>query len=229
MKLSQIFKTEQNGRILLTLINLKWVTFLEIMQSQKHFLLDTNYSDKKKYSENDYKFFFDYWLKLQDEAYDIDNSFEGKALLKKSMTRLLLVERIRLMGKDANLLSNFAEKRPMYFIADRLDDYNKNIQAIYAMIKGHDKRIAIKYFETVEVNLKTMERVIASLVNEYNTSDEVIDKKVKKQQISGVREVIQVNRVLGTKLVFNEMTVMEWLEAKKLAKEEIASQNKSKD
>lgn len=229
MKLSQIFKTEQNGRILLTLINLKWVTFLEIMQSQKHFLLDANYSDKKRYSKEDYKFYADYWLKLQDEAFITDDSFEGKDFIKKSMARLILVEKIRLMERDANMLSNFAEKYMMYKIAGRLAEYDANIQKIYAMIKGHEPKIQIKYFEPVEVNLKTMERVIASLVNEYNTEDKSIDSKVKKHQISGVREVLKVNRLLGTSLVYSEMFVMDWIEAKKEAREEIANRNKGKE
>jgi hypothetical protein len=220
MKLSQIFTKAQSGHTLLTLLNLKWVTFLEVMQTQKNFLLDANYSENKKYSESDYKLFSDYWMQLQDHAYEIEGSYESKDLIKKGMNRLLLIEQIKLMEKDTNLLVSFASKRPLYMIADKLADYDKNIQSIYAMIKRHDKRIKIKYFEGVDVNVKIMERIIASLINEYNTSDTVIDKKVKKQQISGVREVIQVNRVLGTKLVYTEMSVMEWLEAKKLAKEE---------
>lgn len=198
---------------------LKWIDFLEIIKTEKHEILDVNYSVSNTYSEKQKESFKDAWAKLQDEAYLIEDNQEAKALLKKSFDRLMLVEKIRLLENDANLLIWLIDKQELYSYDGRLDDYDKAIQEIYAMIRNHDSRIKLNYFGEVSENIKSLERAILSLVNEYNTKHNDIEKKVDKHTKSIFYNVLQVNRVTGLQLNAMTMVVAEWFEAKKIAVE----------
>jgi hypothetical protein len=201
----------------LNINNLKWVTFLEIIAKENYTLLDANYSEKKSYTEKEIESLKNAWTDIQDEVFTLENNEESKMLLKKSFERLMLVERIRLIEGDANLLIWLVDKKEIYTISGREDDYYKELQGIYAMIVKHDSRIKIDYFGDIQDNLKIIERVILSLVNEYNTKFKDIEQKVTKITNSLFYNVLQINRITGLQLNAMTMVVAEWIEAKKIA------------
>lgn len=220
MKLSQIFKTEPNTLTFRNLDNLKWVDFLDILKTQQYSRLDTQYHINKKYTEKQLADCSDAWNKLQDEVFLLEDTADSRALIKKSMDRLQLTERIKLIESDANVLVWFGNQEQLFALNGRSDEWAKGIQSIYAMIKNHDKRINIKYFEPIEVNLKTLERVVASLLNEYETKHRDVDSKVTKKERTLQFEVHQVNIICpGLNLCMETMTCTAWIEAKKIAKE----------
>lgn len=217
MRLSQIFQKEQSTLTSLTLNNLKHITFLEIIKKQQYVLLDKDYSEKKKYSEKDLLFLKQSWEQLQDDVFTLENSREYKAFLQKSIDKMLLIEKIRLIENYAKLLIWLSDKHFLYAELEKENEFREKLQSIYAQIVAHDKRIKIKYFDPINVNLKTLERVILSLINEYNTKHKDIEEKVTKAEKSIFYDVHQVNMITGLKLSANEMYCAEWIEAKKIA------------
>ena len=160
MRLSQIFQKEQSTLTSLTLNNLKHITFLEIIKKQQYVLLDKDYSEKKKYSEKDLLFLKQSWEQLQDDVFTLENSREYKAFLQKSIDKMLLIEKIRLIENYAKLLIWLSDKHFLYAELEKENEFREKLQSIYAQIVAHDKRIKIKYFDPINVNLKTLERVI---------------------------------------------------------------------
>jgi len=193
MKLSQIFKTEPSSLTFLNLDNLRWVDFLDILKTQQYSRLDTAYHINKKYTEKQLSSCSEAWNALQDEVFLLEDTADARALIKKSMDRLQLTERIKLIESDANVLVWFGNQEQLFAMNGRTDEWLKGIQSIYAMVKQHDKRISIKYFEPIEVNLKTLERVVASLINEYNTKHKDVEDKISKKERTLQFEVLQVN------------------------------------
>jgi hypothetical protein len=189
------------------------------MKSEKYELLDLGYSEKNKYSEKELSFFKEAWIKVQDDAYVIEDNFEASALLKKSFERLVLEQRVKLIQEDANLLLWFIDKRDIYQYEDKLYDFERGVQSIYAMIRNHDPRIKLDCFGDIEDNFKVLERAVLSMVNEYNTKFKDIEQKVKKATTSLFYNVLQVNRITGLQLNAMTMVIAEWLEAKKIALE----------
>lgn len=230
--LSRIFKKEQNTPIFLNLHSIEtllYVDFLEIIKSDKKELLDKEYSKEKKYFESDLKIFEEHWVKIQDEIYLLENNQESKALINKSCQRLVLVEKMKLIERDTNLLIWLVNKREVYYLANELEEYEKQVQSLYQMIMKHDSRIKLKVLGTVEENLKTLERVILSFVNEYNTKHKDIESKVEKANTSVFYNVLQVNRITGLQLNAMTMVCAEWFEAKKIAIEMNKQQPKFKE
>lgn len=220
MKLSQIFKTEPSSLTFLNLDNLRWVDFLDILKTQQYSRLDNSYKPNKKYSEKQLSECSDAWNALQDEVFLLEDTADARALIRKSMDRLILTERIKLIESDANILVWYGNQEQFFKINDRGDEWLAGVQKIYATIKNHDKRIKIQYFEPIEVNLKTLERVVASLLSEYNTKHKDVDDKVTKKERTLQFEVLQVNIICpGINLDMETMSCTKWIEAKKIAKE----------
>ena len=147
--------------------------------------------------------------------------------LKKSFERLILSEKIRLLKSDFDLLVWLVDKKEIYAIAGREDDYFAEIQEIYAMILKHEPKLRLDYFGEVNDNLKKIEGVVLSYINEYNTKHKDIAQKVEKSNKSIFYNVLQVNRITGLNLNAMTMVVAEWLEAKKIALEVASKQQNS--
>ena len=220
MKLSQIFKKGQITLTFRNLDNLKWVDFLDILKTQQYIKLVEDYSPAVRYTEDQLSQSEEVWRELQDEVFLMEDTPESRALIRKSMDRLILTEKIKLIESDANILVWYGNQQQLFVMNDRKEEWVKGVQGIYAMIKSHDKRINIQYFEPIEHNLKTLERVVASLLNEYQTKHKDVDSKVTKKERTLQYEVHQVNLICpGLNLLMNEMTCTAWIEAKKIAKE----------
>jgi len=221
-RLSQTLKMGQSTPIFPSIYNfntLKWVTFLEIIKTDKKELLDINYNENKKYSKGDLKFFSDSWTIIQDDVFVVEENDEAVLLLKKCFERFVLESKVKLIQDDANLLIWLTERRDIYKYSDKLNDYEKELQGIYAMIKKHDSRIKINCFASLEENYKVMEGAVLSMVNEYNTKFKDVERKVNKAKNSLFHNVAQVNRITGLQLNAMTMVCPEWLESKKIALE----------
>ena len=227
---SQTLEMEQNTVVFPNthdLTTLKWVDFLEIIKTEKHEILDVNYSQSNTYSEKEKEFFRNAWADLQDDAFLLEENDEAKMFLKKSFERLILSEKIRLLKSDFDLLVWLVDKKEIYAIAGREDDYFAEIQEIYAMILKHEPKLRLDYFGEVNDNLKKIEGVVLSYINEYNTKHKDIAQKVEKSNKSIFYNVLQVNRITGLNLNAMTMVVAEWLEAKKIALEVASKQQNS--
>lgn len=220
--LSQIFKKERNTVQLQNIHNLntlKWVDFLEIVKYNKIVLLDKNYSDNKKYTKKDDELLKEQWIKLQDEAYEIENNEEAKMLLKKSFERLILVETIKLLEGDVKLLIWLSKSIELYEACDNLPKYFEELQGIYDMVQKHNKKIKLNPMDSIEKNISIIEKALLSLINEYNTKFKDIEHKVNKITNSIFYNVLVINRITGLQLNAMTMVCAEWFEAKKIAKE----------
>ena len=219
MKLNQIFKTGQNSLTFQSIDDLLWVDYLHIMKTQLYVKLDMNYSDKRSYSEKQIEQATSAWRDLEDAIFKLDDSPDSRALIGKSMAKFLLIEKVKLIESDINLLVWYANHEEFFAMGERHAQWETGIQKIYAMIKGHEKKAAIKYFEPVSVNIKILEGVLASLINEYNTKFNDLESKVVKKERSLQYDVHRVNIITGLNLKAKEMVCSEWIEAKKIAKE----------
>ena len=227
--LSRIFKREQNIVISVNtndINNLKWVDFLEIIKTNKYEILDKNYSETNKYSEKELELFNKAWIELQDQAYMLEENAEAKALLKKSFERLILEEKIKFLREYCNLLIWLSDKRELYVISKQEEDFDKEVQDIYAKIIKFNSKIKIEYFKSISENIDNISKNVLALINEYNTKFKDIEKKVEKINNSIFYNVLQVNRITGLQLNANKMKCAEWIEAKKIAIE-IVNQQKS--
>lgn len=218
MKLSQIFKTEPSSLTFLSIDSMLWVDFLDILKTLQYTRIAAN--PRKKYTEAQLAECERAWTALQDEVFLLEDTADARAFIKKSMDRTILSARIRLIEADANTLVWFGNHEEFFATNGRSEDWVRGIQKIYAMIKDHDSRIKLQYFEPIQANLKTLERVVASLINEYNTKHKDVEDKTSKKERSLDYEVHQINVICpGIGLVAKTMTCSQWIEAKKLAKE----------
>lgn len=218
MKLSQIFKTEPSSLTFLSINSMLWVDFLDILKTLQYTRMVAN--PKKSYSEAQLAECEKAWTSLQDEVFLLEDTPESRALIRKSMDRTILSARIRLIEADANTLVWFGNLKEFFTSNGHSEEWINGVQKIYAMVKEHDSRIKLQYFEPIQVNLKTLERVVASLINEYNTKHKDVHDKTAKKERSLDYEVHQINVICpGIGLVAKTMTCSQWIEAKKLAKE----------
>lgn len=209
----------QSTPIFQNINRLKWIYFLEIIKTHNLHLLDANYRLDKKYSNKFNKLFEQEWVKLQDEIYLLENSIEAKSLINKNFEKLILVEKIKLLEKDMKLLVWYANQYDIFKENKKELEWEKEIQGIYKMITGHIAQIKLNVFNSIEDNLKILERSLLSLINEYNTKHKDIESKVEKKKKSIYHDVHQINMITGLKLNPNEMVCSEWIEAKNIAKE----------
>lgn len=218
--LSQTLKTEQNTVQLPNTHNLDtllWKSFLEIVKTENYAILDLNYKTERIYLEAENLFFKEAWIKLQDQVFVEEDNEESKQLLRKSFDRFFLSETIKLLQSDANLLVFLSDKEEMYKEVGMAEEYIKQLQEVYAMIRLHDSRIPIDYFGTIADNVEKISKVLKSLVNQYNTRYKDIESKVDKINNSLHYDVLQICRITSLQLDPETMVCSKWFAAKKIA------------
>jgi hypothetical protein len=225
-KLNRTSKTGQNTPVLMNLSNLKWVTFVEIMKTDNFYLLDKKYSKEKVYTDDDLVFFTKEFQKLQDEVYKLEDSQEAKQFLEKNIDKLILIQEIKLLKDDLDLLHWYNNQKDFYFEYGYGIEWNTQIQGLYAMIVKHNKYVKIQYFEEVEDNMVIIDRIIRSLIDRYNAKHEQVVKTTEAKEVSIVYEVLQVCRITTLQLNARTMTCEVWIEAKKIALSMIKEQQK---
>lgn len=206
---------------------LKWLDFLEISNSSKYELLDVNFKSTNKYTEKQIEYLKERWISIQDEAFILEDDYESKMFLKKNIDRFILTEKINLIKTQIDLLIWLVNKEEVYRIAEMQNDYDIKVQEAYAMIRKHNPTMQINYFGDIGINIKGLERILGSLINEYNVKYKETEKKIKQETKSIFYNVIQVNRITGLNLNAMTIVVSEWLEAKKIAVEIAGKQQNS--
>lgn len=209
----------QTSHILQNLNELLWTKLLDILETNNILLLDKNYTPEKKYYLKDYDVFKEFYENLKDEAYLLDKSNEAKSLIDKSMDKMYLVNRMENLEVYKDKLRFWQGKEALYMIADRMTEFNTNVQELYAMIVKEEKKIKIQYFESIQMNIDIIGRFHDALTNEYNTRHKDLVGKIEKKRKNRYSEILKVGEVIGLKLDPTTMVCAEWFAAKENARE----------
>ncbi|NRA92160.1 MAG: hypothetical protein HRU26_05650 [Psychroserpens sp.] len=178
-------------------------------------LLDFDYFDGKKYTEEQKNELELTWLRLYDEYYVMLDDSKSKFKMNKTFDELKLRDKINQIKNNYDFLvmiCGYVGQMPN----DMLDQY---IQETYKRLIKIDKRIKPKFFDPVTDNLKMLDRFINSLINTYNQVHKDNVKSVESE-INNVYDVVaNAESWLERNLNINDMVVSHWIAIEKQVKQ----------
>ncbi len=198
-----------------SLDKLKILTFWDIIKHKNVLLLDFDYFDGKKYTEEQKNELELTWLRLYDEYYVMLDDSKSKFKMNKTFDELKLRDKINQIKNNYDFLvmiCGYVGQMPN----DMLDQY---IQETYKRLIKIDKRIKPKFFDPVTDNLKMLDRFINSLINTYNQVHKDNVKSVESE-INNVYDVVaNAESWLERNLNINDMVVSHWIAIEKQVKQ----------
>ena len=206
-----------------SLDKLKILTFWEIIKTKNILLLDFDYVDGKKYSQEQLKDLEETWLRLYDEYYILNNDASAKFKMNKTFDELKLRDKINQIKYNYDFLVSLSQYRGQ--ISD--NDISQYEQQTYERLKKIEPKIKPLYFDGIEANLNNLERVIKALINRYNQQHKDNAKQVQKE-IDNVYEVVaNAESWLERNLNINDMVVSHWIAIEKQIKDKQKAQKKN--
>ncbi|MCP4052483.1 MAG: hypothetical protein GY739_05325, partial [Mesoflavibacter sp.] len=168
-----------------SLDTLKILTFWKILKDRNIMMLDFDYYDGKKYSKEQEVDIAHLWERLYDEYYLLRNHKKSIQKLDSGFKELMLQDKINNVALNHDFLVNLLS----YSQYLGKDETLRLEQKCYSIITTIDKRIKVKYFEGIQVNIDNLKRVLKSLQNTYNLNYAKQDAIVK-DEIKNVYEVV---------------------------------------
>lgn len=222
-KSSRILKREHNICISQNLGQVNILVFWEIVEKGNIFLLDLEYNESKKYSEDQQKLFEEKWLELSDEYFKLKNDDKSKVYLRKRSEELYLYNKIRLYAECLNLLIWASETIKLM---DLVSGANIVLQT-YELALSIEPRTKIQNSKPLHFNIKVMNDVLMSLNTKYNLKFNEKKKIIDQEVINFYDLVAQVEDVLGRSIGdISKMSVKQWLSYAASAKHKIHASKK---
>lgn len=198
-----------------SLDKLKILTFWQIIKEKNILLLDFDYTDGKKYSQEQLQDIEQTWLRLYDEYYVLLDDSHSKHKMDKTFSELKLRDKINQIKNNYDFLVTL--KGYVGLLPDK--DIAKYEQETYNTITNIDKRIKPKFFDGIDANLIILDRVLKSLINKYNIEHKTNIKEVQKE-IDNVYDVVaNAESWLERNLNINDMVVSHWIAIQKQIKQ----------
>lgn len=190
-----------------SLDTLKILLYWKIIKEKNILLLDFDYYDGKKYTDDQKNELEATWWRLYDEFYLLSNDAKSKIKISKSFDELKLRDKITQIKHNYDYLITL--KSYVGLVTDKqLSEYE---QATYNRLKIIDKRIKPLYFEGIEANLKNLDRVLKSLINQYNASHKENNKEVSKA-IENVYDIVaSAESWLERSIPIDDMVCSHWI------------------
>jgi len=185
----------------------------EILSTQNIYLLDKEYSDKKRYSKEETKLISETFSSLYDDYFvKLDNSF-AKANLKETQEKVQLSAKIIILTDCVNSLQSI--KRNYKILKEPL----KKEQQIYDCVKIISKYVKFDKFATIDENIEVIIKIIQS--NELSYKRKFSDEKSDSIAVNYTfeKQVVDVEQVLGRSIDISNTNVLKWIGYINLAKE----------
>ena len=209
-----------------SLDSLKILTFWKILETKNACLLDFDYSIDKKYTQDQQHEIELTWLRLYDEFFVLRDDKGSKADIDKGFEELKIKSQILNVSHNYNYLIKIAE----FSVFLKPKDVEKRIKETYDRLKGLygiGNKLNIDYNASLEINLKTLERVINSLQNTYNLNFKESEKAVK-QEIKNVYDIVAIAEdELNRHIPIEDIVCTRWLSYEKQVNEK--QRKRSKD
>lgn len=211
----RIFKNTKKINYYKSLDKLKILTFWQIIKDKNILLLDFDYYDGKKYTDDQKHEIEQTWLRLYDEYYLLLDDSKSKFNMNKTFDELKLRDKINQIKYNYDFLVSLSG----YIGVLPTDDINKYEQETYKRLKTIDNRIKPKYLDGIKANLDNLDRVLKSLINKYNAEHKENLKNVNKE-IDNVYDVVaNAEGWLERNLNINDMVVSHWIAIQKQIKQ----------
>lgn len=191
------------------------LTFWDITRDRNFYLLDKNYSEKKKYNKKETELCESTWLELFDKYYSLRESNETKSNIVKSFDEFKLREKINQINNNIDFLLTL--KKQVGFIEQ--DQVLKYEQECYSNLSKIDRRIKPKYFDGIDANVVNLGKVLKSFINQYNVAFKQKEKVIKKE-IQNVYDVVAcAESWLNRTLDVETMVASRWIAYEKQIEE----------
>lgn len=213
-----------------SLDTLKILRFWDILKHKNALLLDFDYYEGKKYSNEQKNEIEQLWQRLYDEYFVLRDSSKTRSQLIKAFDELHLREKITQIKNNIEALISIKE---LIQEIPNEGDFKEEIgvllkyeQEVYNNVKIIDKKIKPKYFDGLEANIINLDRVLKSYINRYNIEHKKRDENVEKE-IKNVYDVVaNAESWLDRHIPIEEITVSRWLSYEKQIDQKRAAQIK---
>lgn len=204
-----------------SLDTLKILTFWSIIKDKNILLLDFDYVDGKKYTAEQQNELENLWFRLYDEYFILMDDNKSKYELNKSFSELKIRDKITQIKNNFDFLSHLKG------FSQSLD-ISKYEQETYERLKKIEPKMRLKYFDGIDANLIILDKVIKSLINQYNIEHKQNEKTIEKE-IKNVYEVVaNAESWLERNLNINDMVVSHWIAIRNQILEKQKAQQKNK-
>lgn len=197
---------------------LKILTFWEILRTDNHSLLDKDYDGSYKHTKKELEKLEEAWLDISDEYFLVKNDDRAKIYIKKRKDEVLLLKKIGMYAENLQILDQLLQRLGEI---DRLQ-LARMVNECYQMAKKIEPRTKIKTNSTLEYNLKTMDSMLAGLINKHKFKYGQRRKAQKKELSNTYDMVAAVEGHLERSLPNIEtMVVAQWIAYEKSAKRKL--------
>ena len=205
-----------------SLDKLKILSFWAIIKEKNILLLDFDYFNGKKYTAEQQNEIESLWFRLYDEYFLLTNDNKSKFELNKSFSELKIRDKITQIKNNFDFLSHLKAFK------DTLDITSYE-QETYERLKKIEPKIRLKYFEGIDENLIVLDRVMKSLINQYNIEHKQNETKIEKE-IKNVYEVVaNAEDWLERSIPIDDMVVTHWIAVRnRVIEKQKAQQQKNK-
>jgi hypothetical protein len=204
-----------------SLDKLRIILFWDILKEQNYFLLDTNYSKDKKYSQIEGEEILSVWYKLYDEYYSLKNDQKAKLFLSKAINEMKLKIKTENITNTANFLVDLENHYRDILEPEQFSEYE---QKLYSLIKELEPKIRIKHFEGIPFNIKTIQSVVNALTTQLTLMQKKTEKVIDNEIQNVYKIVASVEQILERSIPnINDISVMQWLAYEEIANEKIKS------
>ena len=205
------FKNIKKLNLYNSLDTLKILTFWKIIQDKCILYLDFDYYDGKKYTNDQKHEIEQLWHRLYDEYYLLINDAQSKAKIDKTFKEGNTVDLIKQLKSNADFLTNLYENEKLVKSKEDAKIIVKHTQSTYKRLENLDKRIKLKYFESIPDNIKVLNKYINALINQYNRNAD-INKDSVNNEINNIYKVVaSAESWLERNLIINDMVCSHWV------------------
>lgn len=211
-------------KLFTSLDTLKILTFWNIIKEKNILLLDFDYYDGKKYSDDQKHEIELLWFRLYDEYFVLINDNKSKHELSKSFSELKIRDKITQIKNNYDFL--YRLKSFIGFMPEK--DIRQYEHETYNRLKIIEPKIKPLYFDGIDANLHNLDRVIKALVNQYNIEHkqniEVLNKEIKN-----VFEIVaNAESWLERNININDLVVAHWCALKNQVEQKQKAQEKNR-
>lgn len=200
-----------------TLKEISAIIFHEIRFSGNILLLDKDYEEDKNYSASEIISISDDWIKLYDEYYkesdsnDLRRNFRDK---KKGTSLLMQINVVSGIKKTLNLLvknDKYINEHIRY----------STVSSLSVSLKRITNRVVIKASDSIEINLKNVDRFLKGLQSKYKINFKK-EMNVDEQSIMLFYNIkAQIEDILGKDSISDDINMLQWLAYENKAKQKI--------
>lgn len=204
------------------LSELKIIPFLKILETNNFLLLDSDYSPKKEYTDQEKNEIEATWYKLYDEYFALENDHTAKSFLANQKKLQELEFSIAGMTKIHDLLANLQQFEFTQEVAETKLNLINDLNAI-------EPRLNLIWTDSIVEVCNKVESVLKLLNNQLQDLKGAKKTKVEKKTINVYNIVAMVEQSLGRSIGdINTVNVEQFLAYKAIAKEMNKKNEKTK-